>query len=80
MPKAVAVAAICLVAAGPVQAREKDVHRITCDMVRAYVAQIGEAQARAVALAHGPRRRSSWPGAAWAVEDLIDMEDLFGYD
>jgi hypothetical protein len=53
LPKAVAVAAICLVAAGPVQAREKDVHRITCDMVRAYVAQIGEAQARAVALAHG---------------------------
>lgn len=50
---AAACAAMCLVAARPASAREKNIHYITCAMVRVYVAQVGVAQARAFALAHG---------------------------
>lgn len=53
MPKAIVVAAICLVAASPASARDKNVRLITCAMIRVYVAQVGLAQARAFALAHG---------------------------
>ena len=50
---AAAAAAACLVATCPASARDKNIHQITCKMVRAYVAQVGVAQARAVARAHG---------------------------
>jgi hypothetical protein len=52
LQKAIAVIALCLVAACPAAAREKLFH-VTCATVRAYVAQVGLEQARAVALAHG---------------------------
>ena len=53
LPKIIIVAAGCLVAACPASARDKDLHHITCEMVRAYVAQVGVVQARAIALAYG---------------------------
>ena len=53
MPSIVVVAAICLLGVCPASARDKNLQHITCDMVRAYVAQVGEAEARAVAQAHG---------------------------
>jgi len=53
LSRTVIAAAVCLLAACPASAREKNVHHITCEMVHAYVAQVGAAQARAVALAHG---------------------------
>ena len=53
MSRTVIVAAICFFAACPASAREKNIHHISCEMVRAYVAQVGAAQAKAVALAHG---------------------------
>jgi hypothetical protein len=49
----VVVIALCLLGACPASARDKNLHHITCQMVRAYVAQMGASQARAVALAHG---------------------------
>ncbi|HLJ53246.1 MAG TPA: hypothetical protein VKT24_07660 [Rhizomicrobium sp.] len=49
----VVVIAICLLGAYPASARDKSLHHITCEMVRAYVAQMGASQARAVAYAHG---------------------------
>lgn len=53
MQKLIMAVAICLVAACPASARHKNIHHITCEIVRAYVAQFGVAQARAIALAHG---------------------------
>jgi hypothetical protein len=44
---------IPLLAACPNIAATKPLHFVTCDMVRAYVANIGVEQARAVAIAHG---------------------------
>jgi hypothetical protein len=53
LPKIALAAAVCLVVTGgPASARD-DVHHITCEMVRAYVAQMGVVQAKAIALAHG---------------------------
>ncbi len=53
LPKSLVVTAIFLLGVCPASARDKNVHYITCEMVRAYVAQVGAAQAKAVALAHG---------------------------
>jgi hypothetical protein len=52
LQKAIVVVALWLVAACPAAARERLFH-VTCATVRAYVAQVGVEQARAIALAHG---------------------------
>jgi len=54
LPKIALIGAVCLVVtAGSASARDKNIHHITCEMVRAYVAQMGVVQAKAIALAHG---------------------------
>jgi hypothetical protein len=53
LPRTIIIAAICLVVVCPASAHDKNLHYITCQMVRAYVAQVGVAQARAIAVAHG---------------------------
>lgn len=52
MHKAFLLGAIALVAACPASAHAKT-ERISCETVRAFVAQVGLFQARALALAHG---------------------------
>jgi hypothetical protein len=53
MRTAILLVVFGLAAACPATARQNDVHYITCEMVRAYVAQVGLVRARALALAHG---------------------------
>ncbi len=57
MRKVLLLGAIALGAAGPMSAQAKTwqakTWRISCATVRAYVAEVGVVQARAVALAHG---------------------------
>jgi hypothetical protein len=50
--KALLLSAMALVAACPASADAKH-ERITCETVRAFVAQVGVVQARMIALAHG---------------------------
>jgi hypothetical protein len=50
--KALLLGAIALAAACPASAEAKS-WRISCETVRAFVAQVGLVQARALALAHG---------------------------
>jgi hypothetical protein len=57
LQKATIFAAIWLVAACPASAVEGRVVHITCETVRAYVAEVGLQEARQVALAHG---MTSW--------------------
>lgn len=52
MQKILAVIFVCC-AVWPQVAKAKEIHYITCEMVRAYVATVGLTRARAVALAHG---------------------------
>jgi hypothetical protein len=52
LQKTLLLGAIALVAAGPASAHAKT-ERISCETVRAFVAQVGLVQARAIALAHG---------------------------
>ena len=51
-----ALAVACPASARQNEVRQNEVHYVTCDMVRAYVAQLGLVQARAVATAHGMTR------------------------
>ena len=52
MHKAFLIGAMALVVACPASAEAKS-WRISCETVRAFVAQVGVVQARAAALAHG---------------------------
>jgi hypothetical protein len=46
-------ALIISLAAWPTNANARAIHYISCEMVRAYVAQVGLVRARAIAMAHG---------------------------
>ena len=52
MHKALLLSAFALVVACPASAESKHEH-ISCETVRAFVAQVGVVQARMIALAHG---------------------------
>jgi len=43
----------CPAPARETEGRQSDVHYVTCDIVRAYVARVGITRARALAMAHG---------------------------
>lgn len=53
LQKAILCAGLWLVAAYPASAVERHATHITCETVRAFVAQVGLQEARAVARAHG---------------------------
>jgi hypothetical protein len=53
LQKALLLCAFVLAAACPAPAQAKTPWRISCETVRAYVAQVGLVQARAAALAYG---------------------------
>ena len=51
--KTVPIATILLAVACPALAHSRQHPRVTCDMVRSYVARVGLPKAKAMAVAHG---------------------------
>ncbi len=74
MPKALTFFTLALFAAiPPASAHQRSSHPLNCDIVRAYVAQVGLVQARALAMANGmtasQERRAK---ACLGVEQVAD--------